>query len=389
MSGFADIQSFQVRGTGSNAALEAQTRWNFWPAALLQATWSSPLTNRLLIEAGWSTDQGAVSLEQGDHHGQFRLRREPGRRCRSWSCRPGFATTRATCTITRHTQDRYVERFSVSYVTGSHAFKTGFQLQQGFNDTDTEVNSDVNYTFLRGVPTQITQFATPYGVKNGSRPISGSIVQDRWTLNRLALNMGLRLDYFNGYVPAQHLPATPSGWIPERNFDAVSSVPEWTDLNPRVGASYDLFGNSRTALKASIGRYVGPMGMNVAGANNPVTTSVTQVNRIVDRPQQRLCSGLRLGQLRGQWGVRADQQHELRQEQSPRDPLCRRRHPGIRPSRLLLGLDDRSATSARVQDVGDGGLQPQLDQYSAVPRSAGSQCAVGDRRHGQPRGHAG
>ena len=28
-------------------------------------------------------------------------------------------------------QNRYVERFAASYVTGSHTFKTGFQLQQG------------------------------------------------------------------------------------------------------------------------------------------------------------------------------------------------------------------------------------------------------------------
>ena len=31
ISGFADIQSFQVRGVGDNKALESQTRWNFWP----------------------------------------------------------------------------------------------------------------------------------------------------------------------------------------------------------------------------------------------------------------------------------------------------------------------------------------------------------------------
>jgi hypothetical protein len=107
----------------------------------------------------------------------------------------------------------------------------------------------------------------------------GLFVQDRWTLNRLALNLGLRLDYFNGFVPAQHIPATPSGWIPERNFAAVTKVPAWTDLNPRVGASYDLFGNSRTALKASLARYVGQMNANVAAANNPITTSVTSVTR--------------------------------------------------------------------------------------------------------------
>ena len=78
---------------------------------------------------------------------------------------------------------------------------------------------------------------------------------------------------------AQHLPATASGWIPERNFAEVKGVPRWTDLNPRAGASYDLFGSSRTALKASIGRYVGQMNTNVQLANNPITTSVNSVTR--------------------------------------------------------------------------------------------------------------
>jgi len=56
-------------------------------------------------------------------------------------------------------------------------------------------------------------------------------------------------------------------------------VPCWTDLNPRLGASYDLFGNGRTALKASLARYVGQMNTQVAAANNPITTSVTSVTR--------------------------------------------------------------------------------------------------------------
>ena len=91
--------------------------------------------------------------------------------------------------------------------------------------------------------------------------------------------MGLRFDYFNGYVPAQHIPATPSGWIPARDFAEVKRVPEWFDLNPRIGASYDLFGNSRTAVKASVGRYVGQQNANAAAANNPITTSVTSTTR--------------------------------------------------------------------------------------------------------------
>jgi hypothetical protein len=80
-------------------------------------------------------------------------------------------------------------------------------------------------------------------------------------------------------VPAQQVPATPWGWIPERNFAPVHAVPEWTDLNPRVGASYDLFGNGRTALKASLGRYVGVLGTDLASANNPINTSVNSVVR--------------------------------------------------------------------------------------------------------------
>ena len=98
-------------------------------------------------------------------------------------------------------------------------------------------------------------------------------------MRRLTLNYGVRFDYFNGHVDANHLAAPESGWVPARDFGAVSGVPAWKDINPRFGASYDLFGNGKTALKASIGRYVAKTGTAVAGANNPVTTSVNSVTR--------------------------------------------------------------------------------------------------------------
>jgi hypothetical protein len=80
-------------------------------------------------------------------------------------------------------------------------------------------------------------------------------------------------------VPAQRIEATPNGWIPERSFARVEGVPLWHDLNPRLGTSFDLFGNGRTAFKASIGRYVAKTGVNIASANSPIETSINAVNR--------------------------------------------------------------------------------------------------------------
>jgi hypothetical protein len=280
ISGFTDIQSFQVWGVGDLKAMEAQTRWSFYPSVLLQGSWSSPQTNRLLLEAGWSATLQPIGGSRDVNTDNLDFVVSPDD-VSITELSTGF-TYNAKSTYygpngTHH--DRYVERFALSYVTGSHAFKTGFQLQHGTQSSDTVVNKDVNYNFLRGAPNQVVQFASPYETVNKIRADLGIFVQDRWTVNRLALTAGLRLDYFNAYVPAQHLPATPSGWIPERAFAEVTGVPEWTDLNPRLGASYDLFGSGRTAVKASLGRYVGQMNANVAAANNPIATSVNQVTR--------------------------------------------------------------------------------------------------------------
>ena len=233
---------------GDFKALESQTRWKFWPDKLLQADWSSPRTNRLLLEAGFSATLQPYPARREQTHGQLGIRREPERRV-------DYRVVDRVSLQRRHlvlgpatTPNRYVERFSVSYVTGSHAFKTGFQLQQGINSGPTPRSIRIcNYGFLHGVPNTITQLATPYTTSQQNESDLGVFAQDRWTINRLAINMGLRFDYFNGYVPAQQIPATPSGWIPERNFAKVTRMPDWTDLNPRVGASYDLFGNGRTA----------------------------------------------------------------------------------------------------------------------------------------------
>lgn len=286
-NGFADVQNYMVRGRGDFAAPESHTVWSFWPAGLYQGTWSAPLTSRLLLQAGFSLTRNDFpgSHEQSTDVFGFTVPRDD---VTILEASTGFRYNARATYSPIHIQYRVVERFTTSYVTGSHAFKAGFEWQQGHYDVETFVNSDrlnpscancpVQYTFLNGAPLRITQWAAPYLQKNRIKADLGLFVQDQWSVKRLTINAGLRLDYFNSQVPPQNVPA--SAFVAERNFEPVPRVPEWTDLNPRLGISYDLFGTGRTALKTSLGRYVGPMGINVAQNNNPTLTAVNSTNRV-------------------------------------------------------------------------------------------------------------
>ena len=306
----------------------------------------------MLLEAGCS---GAAAISALRNRRTANLVcREPARRLdhgavdrvslqlRNYSAWPGKDT------------DRYIERFSVSYVTGSHAFKGGFQLQQGVKTQGTQLNDDIYYNFLRGFRTRSPSLRRRMTPINRTKADLGVFVQDRWTMNRLALNMGLRFDYFNGYVP----PSICRRAIrvdPRAQFRAVTRVPEWTDLNPRVGASYDLFGNGRTALKASLGRYVGQK-RDRRRRRTTRSPRRSTASASVGGSQPELTPRIAIWATSATTASAGRSRIKLRQEQSPRDSLCRRRDSGIRRPRLLVGFHRRIATSDRFEDISDGGV---------------------------------
>jgi len=281
INAFVDVQDNKMprhrRSTGFSAP-EALPGWSFpEPAGLYQATWTSPVTSKLLLEAGGSfmLQPWCLSPQDGvtpDH----------------------ISITEATTGLTYNSAsgvgpygvdpcrktDRYAQRFSVSYVTGSHAFKVGIQNEQGIHDSnESTINPDfpVSYRFQNGVPVQLTMYASPYEQLNRLKADLGVFAQDTWRIQRLSLNLGLRFDYLNAGVKAQQAAANP--FLPARSFEALVKVPEWFDLSPRVGASYDLFGNGRTALKFSAGKYMVASNGEIAKALNPFVTSVNSVNR--------------------------------------------------------------------------------------------------------------
>jgi hypothetical protein len=107
----------------------------------------------------------------------------------------------------------------------------------------------------------------------------GLFVQEQWTLDRLTLYGGLRYDSQVGWNPAIEMPAGP--FVGPRQFDEVGDVPNWKDINPRVGVAYDLFGTGRTALKANLGRFVAyEANGGVVFTSNPANTIVTNATRV-------------------------------------------------------------------------------------------------------------
>ena len=81
-------------------------------------------------------------------------------------------------------------------------------------------------------------------------------------------------------MPAQTI--GPGPWTPTRNlsFDEAPNVPNWKDFMPRLGISYDLFGNGKTALKGTFNRYVfGPDLVVFTRLANPIGAIATSATR--------------------------------------------------------------------------------------------------------------
>ena len=133
----------------------------------------------------------------------------------------------------------------------------------------------------------------------------GIYAQDRWTMNRMTLSGGIRLDLQN--ESTEPFTAGPHTWAPNRNFTfpAVSNVPNWKDIDPRVAAAYDLFGDGKTAVKASVSRSIEQDSIRYAAANNPASTIVTQTNRIWTDANHNFVPDCNLQIRRGERRVRA------------------------------------------------------------------------------------
>ena len=282
------------------------------------AKWTSTVSNRSLIELGWSGIGQA--WRSANQPGIDQVRPSNVSQCIFTPCAPLNSADIAAQSmggdpwynILRRTDSR-LESFryqsggsqvtnypyrqavtgSYSYVTGSHNIKIGGTNRWGRETRAEIVNGDItnlgyrdapnpwghSLDFLQsthpnsncdatglncgllGAPASVTVRSTPSSNQRRVDFDYGIYAQDSWTIDRLTLNYGIRAEGGRISNPAQTKPA--GRFSQAREFEQLAGDffpqigPDWA---PRFSAAYDLFGNGKTALKSSWNRYYGTFG---------------------------------------------------------------------------------------------------------------------------------
>ena len=302
------------------------------PNRLQQVSWTNPLTNKILLDAGLSV----TSLEYNTtEHRDFTNPREVPRitefgvntaggddvapRVNAWAGLSGLTSGSLNGDLSgndphvRKTQS-WRSRASASYVTGSHNAKLGYDGGYFTNEqTATQNIPQLSYTFfappatcltstnplacgtllaeqfpndpfnrgLRPRPTTFTMNTGPGTVQD--QVMTASIyAQDQWTLRRLTISGALRYDHAtssygettvgpNMFVPTQ---ANGDNFYVVAERDGVS----YNDITPRWGVAWDIFGTGRTSLKYNGGKYLNQA--NIGGIYSSANAARRTVNSL-------------------------------------------------------------------------------------------------------------
>ncbi|HEY7289104.1 MAG TPA: TonB-dependent receptor [Vicinamibacterales bacterium] len=208
-----------------------------------EVKWTSPLTNHLLAEAA------VFTLPV-----YYRLLREPGTAPNAISTLD--QTNSAIYNITpREDVDSarmYTYAGNVAYVSGAHEIKVGTQVRTGWSQEQFTTPGDIVQVIVGGKANSVRLMNTPSG--HLERGVNAALyAQDSWRFNRVTINYGLRYEHFLMSIPAQGSPA--GTWVPAREFPAQDGIVNWNTFSPRLGFSWDLQGDGRTALKGGVSRY--------------------------------------------------------------------------------------------------------------------------------------
>jgi len=329
---------------GSVAPWTARDGWwsgQVHPARLMQASWTNPLTNVILLEAGLSANR---QLYDFSHHRYW----EPNPdipRVVEFGATTGFNfATNAPLNSTNfaifgipsgpwadgigglaesRALNDWRPRASISYVTGTHNAKFGYDggyfAQTRRNNTG---NTRLEYRYdtpsltcfnaanpsastcgntslyhpedqfnqlRRPVPTRV-RINTGLSSIDNRVGYSGFYVQDQWTLKRFTLSGAIRYDNAFSSYPGScigaggtepYMPVQVGGsYAGQANYCTPDQDGvSYHDVTPRWGVAWDAFGNGRTSIKWNMGKYLAGAGIAgiYADANPASRTNNTYV----------------------------------------------------------------------------------------------------------------
>ena len=281
LTGYFDrYPKFKGHEMGAFTDPDTAARRREWKNALYYTTQvkaTSTISSRLLLEGGYSSNVEYFT-------GKYQPGIEKGRGSDEWFTNTGreelvsYGTaavpnrywggvnTPAAGTDPR----KHVLSATMSYVTGTHSVKTGVQWGFGPYIRRGDLNGDLIQLYRNGLPDGVRVYNTPYEPRENLNADLGFFGQDSWRIQRLTVNFGVRLEYFNAEIAEQSSPA--GRFAPVRQFDRIGCMPCWFDWTPRFGVAYDLFGNARTALKASVNKYMAGQTVGYAQRYNPFSS---------------------------------------------------------------------------------------------------------------------
>jgi hypothetical protein len=278
-----------IASAGATTSPEAATAYIDFPYTLTQALWTAPVTSRILLEAGYSRlwYEHAGGPGQLPPDGIFDISVQEQSTAENPATGLAFApranyTYRALAQYNDNWSAPNHWRGSMSYVTGSHSAKVGYQGSLLINRTLRVRNPTLlSYRFNRGVPNRFS-VAIPDWTTGDNTSVAAFFVQDTWTRGRLTLQGALRYDRAWSWSPADVNGTTVTSVLNPApiQFDRMASVDAFNDITPRFGVAYDVFGTGRTAVKFNMGHYLDAATNDSAYTrNNPANRTVSTYDR--------------------------------------------------------------------------------------------------------------
>ena len=274
-------RAFKFKGHDMGAFVDPATAagkrpWQHAIYYIGQAKYTSTLSSKLLYEAGYSSNYENRLISYQD--GIMKVRGTPEWYANASRSDITLGTTKtARVTGSAFTiETRKVLSTSLSYFTGTHNFKTGVQWSFGPTGTDTDGNADLNQRYNTGVPDTVDVRNWPLISREYVNADIGIFVQDSWSVKRLTVNPGVRFEHLNAEIPEQSVSA--GRFVPARYFPAQKNMPNWSDVAPRFGVVYDLFGDGQTALKAGVNKFMQPTVTGYAKRYNAMVSTTDRRN---------------------------------------------------------------------------------------------------------------